>query len=406
MGRWYVLLPVVLLVAACGGGSGEPTATAPASPTGAAPSTTSVPSPTPTPEPPTFLYFVAQGPYGSVIQQVSLADLDALPEELPIQLPYTDVALNPRGDSAAVAPPGLEPADVLLFSLTSPFTQENLFRTPDLDESEPFFSADGNFIGARVANSSDGLAIHWEDLATRTDKITSLGDIDPQDLRWLPDGTGFSYVLEGAAMVYKFDTGQHTFHAEDDYEVLQFAFSPDGQRAAVIQVERRPPTPTPSASQTPTDTPASETETPEPSESPGDAVTPTPEHQPEWRLSVIDEKGLVVATLAPGFTGLGELRWQSDGGDLVTFTGTDRDGQTGLWAISPGRSPQLVYKGRVDDSAWSPDGRYVALVGDGGECSARTCPRGFLRVVDLETGKVYRWDASPVLSRPAWGVVP
>ncbi len=189
-----------------------------------------------------------------------------------------------------------------------------------MDETGPFFSADGNFLAARVANSPDGLALHWENLATRADDVTSLGDIAPQDLRWLPGGKGFSYVLEGAATVHRFDDGQHTFHAEDDYEVLQFAFSPDGERAAVIQVERPPVTPTPSA----TDTQGPETATPGSPQTPANAVTPTPEHQPEWRLSIIDEQGLVVATLAPGFIGLAELRWQSNGGDLVTFTGTDR----------------------------------------------------------------------------------
>jgi hypothetical protein len=97
------------------------------------------------------------------------------------------------------------------------------------------------------------------------------------------------------------------------------------------------------------------------------------------------------------------LRWQYDDGDLVTFRGTNEEGTTGLWAISPGRSPQLVFEGRVDDAAWSPGGRYVAVVADGGPCNSRTCPRGFLRIVDTATGEVYRWDTNRILSRPAWG---
>ncbi|MCA9821521.1 MAG: PD40 domain-containing protein [Dehalococcoidia bacterium] len=391
MGRWHLSLLVALLFAACGGGA-ESTPTPVQSPS-TSPTPTATPEPpTATPVPPVLLYFVTQGPYGSVIHQIAVDDLASVPEALPIQLPFAEVALSPRGGVAAVAPPGVEPADILLVDLVSPFAQQNISQTPELDETAPFFSADGEYLAARLANADGAFRIRWYTLASGMAATADLGDIEPVDLRWLPDGQGFSYVLDGAATVFAFGSGQRTFNANAGYEAREFAFSPDGERAAVIQVERAP---------TATAEPTSATDPETTPEVPNDS--PTDQHEPDWRLSVIDEQGLVVATLAPAYSGLSGLRWQFDGEDLVTFHGTNGEGVTGLWAISPGRSPVLIYEGRVDDSAWSPGGRYVAVVADGGDCNMRTCPRGFLRVVDTLTGEVYRWDSNRVLSRPAWG---
>jgi hypothetical protein len=131
--------------------------------------------------------------------------------------------------------------------------------------------------------------------------------------------------------------------------------------------------------------------------------SPAPPSEPTnpWSIDIVSRDGRLLAGVAAGFTGISRLRWIPALDGVLGFVGTSPQGVTGLWMLQPGTIPVLVYEGRVDDATWSHDGRYVGLVADGGACG-RTCPRGYLRVVELETGVVFTGDRSRVLGAPAW----
>lgn len=372
MGRWYLPLSASLLLLCCGGGAAEPTpAVDPTAtePPATATNTQAPPTPTATPTLVPFVAFVTQGAGGNVVQRIAVEDLEGVPEELPHRFPFTDVALSPGGGFAAYSPPSTAPTDIILVDLAT-FEERNISNSPADDEVFPFWSADGALVGAVLANA-DGLAIRWQNLASGNGDVSEIGDVEGADLRWLPEGAGFSFVDDGAFATFAFDGGYSRYYENEAWQVLEGVVAPDGERAAVIQVQER------------------ETE---------------PATVAEWRLSIVAETGLVVATVAPGFENLANLQWDYVAGtDLLTFTGANLDGRTGLWVTAPGRSPRLIYEGRVEEATWSADGAMVAVVADGGECSARTCPRGYLRVVEVDSSRVYRWDSSRVLGKPAWG---
>jgi hypothetical protein len=258
---------------------------------------------------------------------------------------------------------------------------------------------------ATLAERGGDLVAWWRDTATNDGGETPLGGGGISDLRWLPGGLGspgpgFSFVRAGEAGFLPIGDDYVRLTADERYEVREVAFAPDGIRAALVRVEQPPeptPAPVPDDESAETATPT-ETASEEPSETP----TPPPAPPAAWSLAIVARDGALLAELAPGFRDISNLRWITALEGVLGFVATGPTGLSGLWMLEPGRAPRLVYQGRVDDATWSHDGAYVAVIADGGECGSRTCPRGFLRVVELATGTVFRTDAARVLGAPAW----
>ena len=392
----------VALAMACGGGSGAP-ATTTATATEPTPTPFLQPSPTAEPPPAPALLFISSGSSGNVVHRVTLTEGGLADEQLPFAVPFAEMSLSPSGFLLAYVEPGVESGIVLVDVVHA--TQQEVSGTA-VSRTRPFWSIDGEYVAAR-APDNDRTVVWWRNTVSGTDAETDLGELTAADLRWLPDAQGFSYVSDGQAGVFEIGAGHRTLAADERYEVREVAFAPDGTRAALARVQEPPdPTPTAVSSQTPSPD-ASPTgtatpfDTPTPGQEPSETPTATPSLGLAWSLAVVSREGEVLAELVPGFAEISKLRWISSREGALGFVGTGATGTTGLWMLEPGRAPQLVYQGRVDDAAWSHDGLYVAIVADGGVCG-RTCPRGYLRVVELATGTVFGIDRDRVLGPPAW----
>jgi hypothetical protein len=337
---------------------------------------------------------------GNVVHRVAVTDRGLEDDELPFALPFAETALSPGGYLLAFAEPGVE-SGIVLVDLANA-TQEDVSDSA-VSQARPFWSIDGEFVAARAPQ--DGrMVIWWRNLVSGNNAETDLGEVAPTDLRWLPDGAGFSYVAGGQATVFEIGVGERTLALDDRYEVREVAFAPDGTRAALVRVEKPPePTATPTPSETPAGTPTETptlagTATPTPVDTPVRTGVP----EPKWLVDIVLRDGERLAGVAAGFTEISKLRWIRAADSTLAFVGTSLQGVSGLWMLTPGFIPTLVYEGRVDDATWSHDGAYVAVVADGGPCGNRTCPRGFLRVVELATAAVYGLDTARVVGAPAW----
>jgi hypothetical protein len=345
---------------------------------------------------------VTPGTNGNVVQRVTVGRTGLVAEELPFAVPFAETALSPSGELLAYADPALASPGIVLVDLVA-ITQRNI-AVDGIVRAPPAWNDRGEHLAA-IADREGAAVAWWRDMATDDGGETPLGPGAISDLRWLPaglgsPGLGFSFVRDGQAGFFPIGDDYVRLTADERYEVREVAFAPDGTRAAVVRVERPPePTPTPAANDESAET-ATPTETP--SEGPPETPTPAPPPPAAWSLAIVARDGALLAELAPGFRDISSLRWIPASDGVLGFVATGPPGQTGLWMLEPGRAPRLVYEGRVDDATWSHDGAYVAVVADGGECGSRTCPRGFLRVVELDTGTVYRTDAARVLGAPAW----
>ena len=388
---------VAALTVVCGGG-GSPTPTP--SPTSAADTATAEPVPPtaePTPPPPVVVY-VSPGSTGNTVHRVTVTPLSLDEEELPFVVPFAEMSLSPTGFQLAYAKPNVESGVILVDVVHA--TQQDVSDAA-VSQAAPFWSIDGEHVAAR-APDGERMVVWWRNTASGNNAETDLGAVVAVDLRWLPDAQGFSYIAGNEAGFLEIGGAYQRITADERYEAREVAFANDGTRAAVVRV-RRPATPEPTVESDLTGTPAA-TETPR-----AGTATPTPVNAPSppgepanpWSIDIVSRDGRLLAGVAAGFTEVSKLRWIPALDGILAFIGTSPQGVTGLWMLQPGTIPVLVYEGRVDDATWSHDGEYVALVADGGPCG-RTCPRGYLRVVELETGVVFTSDRGRVLGAPAW----
>jgi hypothetical protein len=409
MGRAYQAGLVVAAVAAacaCGGNGSPPTPTptsAPPAPTPTATAASNVPD-----VPPPVVVIVTPGTNGNVVQRVTVSGTGLVAEELPFALPFAETAVSPSGGLLAYSDPALASPGIVIVDLVA-ITQRSV-AVDGFVRAPPTWNDRGDHVAAVADGGGEAIA-WWRDMTTGDGGETLLGPGAIGDLRWLPGGPGspgpgFSFVRDGQAGFLPIGDAYVRLTAGERYEVREVAFAPDGTRAAVVRVER-PPEPTPTVAPIPTDD-AEATESPTPAETPPadeDATpqpSPTPPPAASWSLAIVARDGALLAELAPGFRDISRLRWIPALESVLGFVATGPSGLSGLWMLEPGLAPRLVYEGRVDDATWSHDGAYVAVVADGGECGSRTCPRGFLRVIELDTGTVYRTDSARVLGAPAW----
>jgi hypothetical protein len=407
MGRAYLAGLVVAAVScACGGSGTPPTAT----PTAASPSPTTTATPAASIEdaPSPVVVIVTPGTNGNVVQRITVGRTGLVAEQLPFAVPFAETALSPAGTLLAYSDPALATPGIVIVDLVA-ITQRNI-TVDGIGRAPPAWNDLGDSVAA-LAEDGGGTAAWWREVGSGQVGQALLGEGPITDLRWLPPGLGspgpgFSFVRDGQAGFLPIGDDYVRLTADERYDAREVAFAPDGTRAAVVRVER-PPEPTPTVTATPADD-AEATGTATPTEIPpaDEDATPLPSPAPppaaNWSLVIVARDGALLAELAPGFRDISRLRWIPALEGVLGFVATGPTGLSGLWMLEPGRAPRLVYEGRVDDATWSHDGAYVALVADGGECGSRTCPRGFLRVIELDTGTVYRTDSARVLGAPAW----
>lgn len=385
MVRWLpALFCIPFLAACCRGGGSEPetpTARATATATPTEPPPTPTPSPSPTPVPPPAVRFLTQGPYGNTVRELEVGATAAV--ELGPILPFIEAPLSPDGRYVAYAPPDPNPADIYLVDLDEG-TTANLTGTPIEDDRAPWWSPSGMLTS--LIRQGDQVSIRWEEPASGKATFAHTPLNGPVDLRWLPDESGFSFILNGGLYMLGVDAaGPVPVASLDGFTITAAAFAPGMRRIAVAVRSDESAAP----------------EIAEGDDTAGQPSPPPPGAAEESQLLLLSPDGEEVAALAPGHTAISRLRWSPDGRYLA-FVSTDEQGMPGLRVVEPGFEPELVYSGRVDDYAFNPAGTMMAIVADGGPCNGRTCPRGFLRVVDLQSGETWSLDDYRVLGRPAW----
>jgi Tol biopolymer transport system component len=355
-------------------------------------------------------------PAGLVAQLVTWDEGRLVATEQPRGFPYSASAtISPDGTRVAYVPRDLGGGDIFVAEIDGT-RHTNLTNSPE-DDEPPLWSPDSGrlaFISHGPGDRSGAIlrvigAITGAPLATL--ELPSQGF---QSLAWLPDGSGFSFLAAGAGgtqdvFVLHLD-GTLEPLTESPASEIEAAVSPGVDRVAVVRVPVSSPSPpTPPENGTP-GTPATElaAEETQAGETPTADATPassaTPILQESSALWLVNISGSEYPISTPGLSSFSHLRWSPDGGYL-SFLAKRESGAESLYVLEPetGAAPRVAFaRARIDEWTWSPDSRHLAVVAGGGACG-RTCPRGFLHLVDLETGRVQALPDIRVVSAVAWG---
>lgn len=402
-----VALALGAFAAGCGGSSSAspaPTAAPSASPSPTPPPPTS--TPTPLPPRPGPIVFLAQVPAGLVAQLVSWENAPLSATEQERGFPYSaSASISPDGTRVAYVPRNIGGGDIFVAGIDGT-RHTNLTNSPD-DDEPPLWSPDSGRL-AFISHAEDGSTVLRVIGANNGASLATL-PAPPEGYRslaWLPDGSGFAVLApaeDGTLRLFtlSLDGSVRPLTASPSSEV-EAAISLDGRIALVrLPAETPEPSPTPDPGSPATGQADEEAAiTPPPPETP--SPTPLPGASRELWLLAPGESGRRLEF--PGLSAYSQLRWSPDG-RYLSFLAKRESGAQSLYVLEPdtGAAPRVAFaRSRVDEWTWSPDSRYLAIVAGGGACG-RTCPRGFLHVLHLETGDLRALPDIRVVSGIAWG---